>query len=350
MLERAAVLRGTTGEAEAMAEIEVGMRAVGTAGELEPVEDLEEAILELEAPETLAEELEELEPLASFIPLPPEPIEQLEFLPEASIAAAQEAAPGVDASPKGRPLPMAAVDTIETPEIVDLLRRKEVSIYAMREVLRMVPEPSEAIVEEGGVYRISEQAYSAVPGSERGELRSLATAVLGRQAGGAKPPPGKRRALVSPAGLDYDDYLDQFPKPLTDRVVFRSLIAISQDISAVGVILLGDREGRYEPLLNIGVDDVTLSRFRFAGDDPICVDVLRKRKALIVHKPIADVEPLRGKVSSEDAAYIKRALLLPATYRRSSAFLFFAFARDANVVLRELFSALNAEAAPQRPF
>jgi hypothetical protein len=244
-----------------------------------------------------------------------------------------------------RLLPMAAMEAIETQEIIDLVHRKEASIYGMREVLRLTPEPSEAVVEEDGIYRISEQAYSAGPPEGGGELGNLATAVLGG-APAVAVKAARRRTLIGPAGLDYDDYLDQFRKPLTDRVVFRSLIAISQEISAVGVIMLGEHDGKYEPLLNIGVDDTTVSRFRFTGEDAVSVDVLRKRKAFVLHKPLASVDMLRARISPEDGGYMKRAVFLPATYRGANAFLFFAFARERNLALRDLLSALNAVAAP----
>jgi hypothetical protein len=220
----------------------------------------------------------------------------------------------------------------------------------MREVLRAAPDTDESVVEEDGIFRISDRAYAAPSSGTRGELQTLATAVLGRPAAlVGKRQSVKRRARITASGLDYDDYLDQFPKPLTDRIVFRSLIAVSQDISAVGVILLAEQNGRYEPLLNIGVDDVTLSRFRFPPDDPFSVDVLRKRKAAVLHRPIAEIDLLRGRVSADDAAYMKRTVFLPATYRGNEAFLLFAFARDRNIVLRDLLSALNGETVAHRP-
>ncbi len=330
---------------EALGEVEAGLETVAAA-DRDALGEMDHGVSELEMTETLPEELEELEPIASFVPLPPEPFEQLEYLPPAVVMEDGEIAHAASAGADGRVLPMAAVDAIETQEIIDLVHRKEASIYAMREVLRLTPEPSEAVVEEDGIYRISQQAYSASPPEGRGELGNLATAVLGSPPAAAKAP--RRRTLIAPAGLDYDDYLDQFRKPLTDRVVFRSLIAISQEISAVGVIMLAEHDGKYEPLLNIGVDDTTVSRFHFTGEDPISVDVLRKRKAFVLHKPAAAVEALRARISSEDGGYMKRAVFLPATYRGANAFLFFAFARERNLALRDLLSALNAAVSPQR--
>jgi hypothetical protein len=321
----------------------VASTAVGdTAAEFEKLEDRLVQEEELENPED--EDVEELEIVPPMMSLPPLPFENLEYLPEVTEAEIVAQSDRGD----GRTALIGAAE-VESTELRILLDGRHISVLSVPELLDIVEASSESIEMVDGVYRIRDEVYSGASGAAGGELGSLARSVIGGSGGGL--PAAKDRIIeIGPRGADYDQFLTQFPGPITDRVVFRSLIAISQNISAVCVILLANRGSAYVPVLNVGVDDQTLESFVFTREEPICQDILDRRNALVLNAPFDAISFLKHKVSDEDLSYVKRAMFLPAVYDKEDAYLFFGFAKDRRHTAREILAGLKAvpasEAAP----
>jgi hypothetical protein len=290
------------------------------------------------------EDMPELEAMPSYEPLPAEPVEELEYLSavdDEEFEKAEVLSASGHSTATGEP-----VGEVQVSEgLKELVDSGELLVYSPHELVEIASQRPEAIVMEDGVYKVSERTRRSAGGKDSSDtaLGELVGTVIGSgDAGGS----GKRFITLSQRGFSYDDFLTQFPQPVTDRVVFRSLIAISQDISAVSVVLLArDGDRGFAPVLNVGIDDDTARAFRFGPDDVLYRDVLSKRCCVLINTPLAGTGLAEGRVSVEDRGYMKREAFLPAVYQDGPAYLFFGFAKERNLDLEYILGGLNVQVA-----
>jgi hypothetical protein len=68
--------------------------------------------------------------------------------------------------------------------------------------------------------------------------------------------------------------------------------------------------------------------------------LLSQRKALAVNRNPAELRMWRVLFDPEDVRYMKRILMLPATFRSQDAYLLLAFAADSDIVIRVILAGL----------
>ncbi len=398
---------------------------------------------------TSEESLEELEPIAEIIPLPPEPVEEgLELLPVADEKPAELESPLEDWRPmidrrkdrhkdienienndhetreeRERPVEAAkeigprGPDQEAVPEALEELeevleafdeardkgqgaeislseaeKREEISKLIASGIIKTIPlerlqslvdEVKSAIVIEDGVFRIKEEVYSAGEKGKEGKLKDLAEEVIRHEKRDETATEGKEEGALSGIGdlirdeeamdlakvvgtgresereetptldkekswvlhlkrngIDYDEFLSEYPRSFTHTAQMKSLVEISRRVSAVGAGILMKKVDGYAPDLTIGASEKTIQLFRFPAGDPLTA-LLDGRKTVSVDRALAEIRSLKMKVDADDLRFMKRLLLLPATFRGQEAYMFFLFSSDTDVSLDSVFSGLK---------
>jgi hypothetical protein len=61
--------------------------------------------------------------------------------------------------------------------------------------------------------------------------------------------------------------------------------------------------------------------------------LLAARRAFVVNKNSSDVAFLSAKIDADDLRYMKRLVLIPASFRGQEAYLFLSFANETNIAI-----------------
>ena len=272
-------------------------------------------------------------------------------------------------------------------ELTKLLASGVVKSWTIGEMLRVVEESRSAIVMEDGVFRIKEEVYEAgAPGEEKprestrgGGLREIAQEVVAHASQPASGPedsfsgigdliggaavfdiPGgvprsenesKEDALpggqekTSPIkltrnGIDYDTFLSFYPRSVTQTAQMKSLVEVSRRVSAVSAALLVRKASGHSVELTVGFNEMSRQRLHFNLDDPYYEQFFTSRKAVVIDRNPSEIALWKALVDQEDLRYIKRILLLPATFHAQDSYLLLAFAADQDLILKAIFSRL----------
>jgi hypothetical protein len=141
-------------------------------------------------------------------------------------------------------------------------------------------------------------------------------------------------------GLDYDEFLSSYPRSFTHTTQMKTLVELSRRVSAVSAGLFLKKIQAYAPDLAVGMSEKTLLRLSFSATEPVYKALLSARKAFAVNKNSADVGFLMGKIDPEDLRYMKRILLLPASFRGQEAYLLLSFAGETEIMIGQMLEKL----------
>jgi hypothetical protein len=278
-------------------------------------------------------------------------------------------------------------------ELDDLLSSGGIKTWTLEDLRRLLEAGRSAIVMENGVYRIKEEIYTsgekAIEKRRQTSLRALAEEVIGRGSTKEPAPVGalgdegreepafggigdlirdedtidlskivsrdyeapveeslsferekNNPVLLKRNGIDYDEFLSSYPRSFTHTTQMKSLVEISRRVSAVSAALLIKKVQGYAPDLTIGLGEITLQSLTFDSADPFHTSLLQLRKAIAIIRNPAEVRFLRARIAAEDLRYVKRVLLLPATFRGQEAYLFLSFAAEVDISIEEVLSKL----------
>jgi hypothetical protein len=275
-------------------------------------------------------------------------------------------------------------------ELMKLLSNGAIKSWTIGELQRLVDEGKSAIVMEDGVFRIKDEVYGAgtpedhnatLPrdGSRNGELREIAQEVVSHASPPAQSsessfsgigdlisdtavfevpggllrerdrtpeetlPSDKERICpikLTRNGIDYDDFLSFYPRSIIQTQQMKSLAEVSRRVSAVSAGVLVKRPYGYFLELSIGLNEKSSQQLHFDSEDPFNVLFFAERKAVAIDRNPSDIQTWRILIDLEDLRYMKRILLIPATFHSREAYLLLGFAADQDIVLRNIFSNL----------
>ncbi len=270
-------------------------------------------------------------------------------------------------------------------EIEQLIANGGITVVTMERMQEIVDETKAAIVMEDGVFRIKEDIYQMSDTAKQGKLKELAEDVL-RHERGEEPVlesesangfsgigdligeeeaidlaklAGVERDTVSEEslnldrekswtvhfkknGVDYDDFLSNYPRSFTHTSQMKSLVEVSRRVSAVGAGLLLKKSDGFIPDIAVGANEKTLSSFRFPAHHAFYTR-LSQRSAYVFNRSISEIRFIKGKIDDEDIRYMKRLLFIPAIFRSQDAYLYFLFSSDIEVHLEAVFSSLQVQ-------
>ncbi|MBE3065069.1 MAG: hypothetical protein IMZ69_08635 [Spirochaetes bacterium] len=269
-------------------------------------------------------------------------------------------------------------------ELERLLASGAIKSFTLEELQRVAEENKSAIVMEDGVFRIKEEMYLAGDRAREGSLREIAEDVVqhpstASQAAASEEDGGfsgigdlihdeetmDLSKVVSPEregvseeslsteseksnpillkrnGLDYDSFLSSYPRSFSHTAQMKSLIEVSRRVSATGAGLFIRSLSGYAPDLTIGISEKTLLLLHFEGAEAFTTRLLASRGAVAVERNPAEIRTLRRKIDEDDLRYMKRLLLLPATFRGQEAYLLLCFSVEADVSPAAVFSKLG---------
>jgi hypothetical protein len=291
----------------------------------------------------------------------------------------------------GQPESSAPSETEQTDEWQRLASSSLLKSWTLDELKSLVEAGRSAIVMEDGVFRIKKELYTspekareASPTSRN--LREIADeAVHGKRNAEGAPPgtsggagedsggirdlirdedafdlskvlsPEREGAAEAPiamepeqtiplrlkrTGIDFDEFLSAYPRSLSHTTLMKSLVEVSRRVSAVAAVLFLKRTGGYLPDITIGVTEGTAKDLRFTVDEPFARLFLDPRLALTINQSVAETRSLRPRVDPEDHRYMKRILLLPASYRGQEAYLLLSLAIEGSIGMEALLKNL----------
>ena len=344
-------------EAEAVEEVEAVEEELEELEEAGPLDDIDEA-----DGGDASGAIAELQPIAEIEALPPEPFEDLEYLPGDAESEAQPIAEGEgqDVAARGmlrtaegleRPVRgplrvsdfaiLEPVEPIESIEPEKIAKSPKMQSFSIEEIMdRLTSGP---IVQENGVFRVGEQAYNRPSQEGKEDLKQLADSVLGGPRGsassrGARP---MKELPILKEGFDFDHYLSQFPEPGNLRTQYKSLVEITKSVDAVCAAMLIEDKGRFWADLTLGLGEDSVETFQFAPEHAVVTGTFRKKRILVINQPVEKVDYLEERITEDDLKYMKRAMFLPCIFNNSDAVLFLAFAKDTDLDLDNVLSNLN---------
>ena len=308
-------------------------------------------------------------------------VEELEAVDEEELAAAAEAS-------------VTTSDSDMKAELESLIAAGTVKSFTIEELQKMIEDGKSAIVMENGVFRIKEDVYSSTdrPREIHADpaLRELAQEVVHYgeaaavtpepTAGGAEeqslggigdlmkdedamdlskviaadkgPVPEAALTIdkektnpihLKRNGIDYDEFLANYPRSFTHTVQMKSLVEVSRRVSAVsGGVLLKKVEG-YASDLSVGMSEKTVQTFKFDVSDALYSLLFLPRKAIVFQKNPSDVQTLRSRFDQDDLRYMKRVLFIPAIFRGQEAYLFLSFSGETEIAIDSILSKLIVE-------
>ena len=308
-------------------------------------------------------------------------VEELEAVDEEELAAAAEAS-------------VTTSDSDMKAELESLIAAGTVKSFTIEELQKMIEDGKSAIVMENGVFRIKEDVYSSTdrPREIHADpaLRELAQEVVHYgeaaavtpepTAGGAEeqslggigdlmkdedamdlskviaadkgPVPEAALTIdkektnpihLKRNGIDYDEFLANYPRSFTHTVQMKSLVEVSRRVSAVsGGVLLKKVEG-YASDLSVGMSEKTVQTFKFGVSDALYSLLFLPRKAIVFQKNPSDVQTLRSRFDQDDLRYMKRVLFIPAIFRGQEAYLFLSFSGETEIAIDSILSKLIVE-------
>jgi hypothetical protein len=336
----------------------------------------------------------------------PEEMEELELLEEVPEAPIGEEEPIlVETSREKESAPVArrkeSAPVARREEVARLVSSGVIKSWTIAEIAKIVEQSRSAIVMENGVYRVKEELYasdqrekarSTVAAREE-KLREIAEKVvrhgeqeekaadeaaaeyagaeelalsgigdLIRDEGGidllkvvseggeseVEEVLTQERESANPIrwkknGADYDEFLSSYPRSFTHTTQMKSLVEVSRRVSAVSAGLLLKSAKGYAPDLSIGVSEKSLKTLTIANVDPLYSILLAHRKAVAVNRNPAEIAVLKEKLDADDLRYMKRILLLPASFRGQDAYLLLAFAIETEISIEGMITALAVQ-------
>jgi hypothetical protein len=341
-------------EAEEVEELEAVEEAeeVEEAEAVEEAEEVEEAVEEVEIKEA-EEVLEELEVLPEIEPLPPEPYEELEALPGAGEEGEEEVGedmesyqvpPTTEEISSQEPARMTEQKGVVTGRpAVELAKKSKIQTYSLSDLKQSISRMQTSITVENGVYRIGDEVYEQRRRGSKPELQSLADTVLGapKEARIRVELNNEKVIPVSTVGFDFDGYIKQFKDPEKQRTQFMALVDISKRIEAVSVAVLVKEQDAFTPQLTLGLGEESAKKLKFGLDDPLVKSYFKQKKTLLINEEIGKITQLKGRFTSNDLKYIKKAVFFPSHYRNRDAVLFFGFACDEDLRIDSILNRLN---------
>jgi len=120
----------------------------------------------------------------------------------------------------------------------------------------------------------------------------------------------------------------------------KSLVEVSRRVSAVAAVLFLKRPEGYLPDITLGVTEETARKLRFAATEPFTQRLLTPRRTLALGQGVALTRCLGPKADPEDHRYMKRLIMVPATFRAQEGYLLLSFALESVSSIEKLLGKL----------
>jgi len=111
-------------------------------------------------------------------------------------------------------------------------------------------------------------------------------------------------------------------------------------VSGVNAGILLKRPQEYAPDLTVGLSEKSFQACRFPGEEPLVTEFLRSRMTVLINRNPSEIRFLASRFDSEDIKYMKRMILIPATFRSQEAYLFLSFSGETETTLGAILSKL----------
>ena len=261
---------------------------------------------------------------------------------------------------RSRPAAQTPNDGAETAGLIRFTSAREGStadyeIATIGDVLNRLHVDKGVLLERDGVVEIEREAYGDRPLTKDEELRDLVDSVTNpetddvrsgieqlfgdgvddllpgaRSIGDAEPQEarsaGESVFRFVEQGVDYDAFLRGYQS--NDGGVLKSLVRFTRLWGArVGVVFLEDEDGLV-PSYQLGLHARCAEAMKITRSSGLYRNVLAKRYALFVRRPLVTVEYFEGLCEPEQLAVLERSLFLPLVFRKERAYVLLGLPRS----------------------